>query len=131
MELNAEQIKKALECCVEVRCGSIAICPYREKFKNCYICQANLKKEVLSLIEELTEENERLINAGFDTVDYAIDRIREVKADTVRKYYSEVYEELLKVAACQIADEPNMRSQEVFAILEQKAKEMLEGTNEC
>jgi hypothetical protein len=38
----------------------------------------------------------------------------------------ELYEEFLKVANCQKAGEPNMRSQEVFAILEKKAKELLE-----
>jgi hypothetical protein len=61
LELNREDIIKALECCIEVNCGSIAICPYREKFKNCYECQANLKKEALTLIKQLTEEKDKVV----------------------------------------------------------------------
>lgn len=64
--MNREQIIKALECCIEVNCGSIAVCPYREKFKNCFECQANLKKEALALINELTEENKGLFARNLD-----------------------------------------------------------------
>lgn len=49
-------------------------------------------------------------------------------ADTVKKMQSKLYEEFLKVARCQREGEPNMRSQEVFPILDQIAKEILEGT---
>ena len=46
------------------------------------------------------------------------------KADTVKKFRSILFTELLKVAKCQVADEPNMRSREVFRILDQTANEM-------
>ena len=52
MELNAEQIKKGLECCQKDDCDN---CP--NTFGNCY---SNLAGHALSLIKELTEENERL-----------------------------------------------------------------------
>ena len=84
------------------------------------------KDELLSERAKLVEENERLINDGFDITDYAVEKIRKVKSDTVRKIRSKLYENFLKIAKCQTAGEPNMKSQEVFAILEQIAKEMLE-----
>ena len=39
---------------------------------------------------------ERLISDGFDTVDYAVEKIREAKADTVRK----MQERLKKETEC-------------------------------
>jgi hypothetical protein len=63
-------------------------------------------------------------------VDYQNERENEsraqTKADTVRKMKHELYEEFLKVANCQKAGEPNMRIQDVFYILDQKEKELLE-----
>ena len=52
MEFNREQIIKALECCTNCSCGTE--CPYYEYEP----CQTALDKDVLSLIKELTEENE-------------------------------------------------------------------------
>ena len=52
MELNREQIKRALECCLKDECDK---CGYT--FGD---CQRNLMREALSLINELTEENEKL-----------------------------------------------------------------------
>ena len=52
MELNREQIVKALECCIDCECDA---CGY--SFGD---CQLNLMREALALIRELTEENERL-----------------------------------------------------------------------
>lgn len=54
-------------------------------------------------------------------------KIDGIRADTVREMHSILYEEFLKVARCQKSGEPNMKSQEVFAILDQTEKEMLEG----
>ena len=119
MELNREQIIKALECCTVGIGTECEKCPYmRTAYCNdvlkkdilCYIkeltedneylktqltateARAESRKEsdiaeILELrtkVEELTEENERLKAAGFETVDYAIDKIRETRADTVR-----------------------------------------------
>jgi hypothetical protein len=55
MELNAEQIIKALECCANNdECVGEA-CPYYATG-----CEKSMPKDALSLIKELTEENERL-----------------------------------------------------------------------
>ena len=53
MELNREQIIKALECCIKDDCDN---CP--NSFGNCY---SNLAGYALALIKELIEENKRLI----------------------------------------------------------------------
>ena len=57
MELNREKIIKALGYCTTS--GSCAICPYYKKYGST-MCFFKLKEEALSLINELTEENERL-----------------------------------------------------------------------
>ena len=55
--LNAERIKKGLECC-SADTADCHNCPYSEFAEgNCF---DNNKKDALSLINELTEENERL-----------------------------------------------------------------------
>ena len=90
--MERDLIIKALECCYDNNLSCID-CPFVEadKFFEC----SNLTISALSLIKELTKENERLINAGFDTVDYAIDKIKQERADTVRKM-----QERLKQAIC-------------------------------
>ena len=68
MELNREQIIKALECC-SADTSDCHNCPYSEfQEENCF---DNAKKDALSLInsqeqmiKELTEENERLRAEG-------------------------------------------------------------------
>ena len=61
MELNAEQIKKALECCAKIGCGGLLSvecdeCPYSVGSEDC----KNLEQDALSLIKKLTEEVEGL-----------------------------------------------------------------------
>ena len=59
MELNREQIIKALECCSNNdECVGEA-CPYYATG-----CENNMPKDAISLIKELTEENERLRAEG-------------------------------------------------------------------
>ena len=118
----------------------------KESHENaCEECRAEFKK--------LTEENEGLLAqqerlkkrveeialgakkevAGWERhyklfSEIAIETAKKtVRADTVRKMQERLYEEFLKVANCQKADEPNMKSQEVFRILDYIAKEMLNG----
>ena len=101
MELNREQIVKALECCGRIgehphNCGG---CPLREAldYKKRVYCRAFLAQYAISLIRGLTEENARLISDGFETVDYAIDKIRKAKADTVRKMQERLNEHVEKI----------------------------------
>ena len=93
MELNREQIIKALECCGTPKLTKCKACPRDEEDA---LCMYRLYADALSLINELTEENERLreSNAGFalahlfDTSpngDCWNDVINHAKADTVRK----------------------------------------------
>ena len=121
--LNMEQIVKALENCQnnerENTCAYCTKCPAGDAdFDDDVIsdCIDGMLADAISLIKELTEENERLenalveqsaenvmligenkrlIEAGFDTVDYAVDKIRETRADTVRKM-----QEMLKQVIC-------------------------------
>lgn len=78
--MNREQIVKALECCSKDDCDN---CP--NYFGNCY---ANLAGEALSLIKELTEENERLQKAN--DVLLLMPSVADVKSDTVRKIFEEI-----------------------------------------
>lgn len=52
---------------------------------------------------------------------------KRVQYHTVHKMYSLLYDEFLAVARCQKADEPNMKSQEVFEILSRVKRKMSEG----
>ena len=58
MELNREQIIKALECCNKTNCKE---CPYTPSGKVDIFditCSINMARDTLALIKELTEENE-------------------------------------------------------------------------
>ena len=82
MELNREQIIKALECCPEQEyCGD---CPYDNECMGMEF----LILDALSLIKELTEENERLraeVSVKKKLLYKCVDLEDRVKADTVRK----------------------------------------------
>ena len=146
MAQDREQIIKQMQEWSDVMCKNAPCKPngYVHSKVTCDKCIANVVKTTVSLFKELTEENERLKAENealaisevkeCEISQMLVYRIRDkhpavmaVISDTARKLYSELYEEFLKVASCQKADEPNMRSQEVFAILEQKTKEILEG----
>lgn len=83
-KLDREKTIKALECCASLK-YACSECPVDEDLRGECVCGTFVMQNALTLIKELTEENERLIEAGFDTVDYAIDKLRRVKVDTVRK----------------------------------------------
>ena len=103
MELNREQIIKALECCsgtdddfLDVNCNK---CPYKIGETSC----RHLDRDALSLIKELTEENERLSGkvAEYEEerkyhFEMSRKRIAEAKADTVRKMHSEIKDRCIK-----------------------------------
>ena len=96
MELNREQIIKALECCTSETQG----CNHCHLFPSVMGCVATNMRNALSLIKELTEEKERLRNRITATIVLTekdaekikaecLERIeldvRAIQADTVRK----------------------------------------------
>ena len=126
-ELNAEQIKKALECCASSNeisaCESG--CPLWEEDP----CPCNdepnaVIKCALTLINELTEENERLraenerLKAdcvkGADALIQEMQRNRTIEADTITKMHS-------------MLCEGRVSNDNVVIVANQIAKEMLEG----
>ena len=101
--LNAEQIIKALECClVENDCTG---CPLHHQYK--IDCLKYAGEKALSLIKELTEENERL------------------RADTVRKMLERIKEDAISVSL--LSNPPKFMLEIREDALDQIAKEMLEG----
>lgn len=158
MELNAEQVKKALECCFVVcYCNT---CPYYKVGEHTQVCTRKMAKDALTLINsqeqrigaqditiselrksleksahdakryerkvtELTEDNKKIGIENFDLVC----ELSRIKADTVREMQERLIEELYKVAHCRHGDEYNMKSPEVFGIIDQIVKEMSEGEN--
>ena len=58
MELNREQIIKALECCTRQNCNGCPLCDALGDSNDA--CLDIIPPKILSLIKELTEENERL-----------------------------------------------------------------------
>ena len=147
MELNREQIVKALECCTsginhkgDIPCLD---CPYDE----CNIvggtserqitgtCQSWLKKDALSLIKELTEENERLKKDNeYILMQHAFQRrpsgdcwndvIEKAKADTVRKMQEQIKAEIERFD--KRGGYAFITKDVVFFFIDQIAKEMLE-----
>ena len=75
--MEREQIIKALECCAseEYVCAQ---CPIDEKIKDDCECGKLVVKNALSLIKELTEENERLRAEWISVKDRLPDNYRSV-----------------------------------------------------
>ena len=143
--LNAEQVKKALECCHSCNEADCKNCGYRQKaegVEDLYIsCTNVLIADALALInsqeqriKELAEENERLrvVADMSDTTltdalrivnEFCDNRVKRSKADTVRKMAEsiklEFYREFDEIIPSIMADR-----------IDQIAKEMLEGENE-
>ena len=118
--MKHNEIIRALECCKTGYCYQYD-CPLVNGFDDDISkCTYELAKNALSLIKELTEknekltkrcalrqkdlddtldllykaeeENERLIEAGFDTVDYAIDKIKQARVDAIKEMQARVKE---------------------------------------
>lgn len=148
MELNREQIEKALECCVSGYCYRDG-CPLCEHGGEDDIkeCTTELAKNALSLIKKLTEENEQWradweknqrqwdeayekLEAENAEQDEAIIRAlkemgeirRETKADTVMKMQERFNEKVAKLLIS-----PSIQYQ-ASAFIDEIAKEMLEGS---
>jgi hypothetical protein len=104
MELKRDEIIKALECCSNNdECAGEA-CPYYKTG-----CEKNMPKDSLSLIKELTEENERLSNRTTCQVVFPDEKLEEIKneclerveldikaiqADTIQKMYKMLHDKV-------------------------------------
>lgn len=124
MELNREQIIKALECCSGI--AKCVDCPYAEKED----CAKQNARDVIELIKELTEENERLEHiCNSYALQYGTAADKEVflkaeRADTVRKM-----QERLKAHFDTYTDEDEETALYMRNLIDQIAKEMLEDAD--
>lgn len=111
MELNREQIIKAMQDCIDrPKCID---CP------NLTLCSGHgfdyLLVQALDLIKQLTEENEKIGIENFDL----ICELSRIKSDTVRKMQERLKE--------QFRDKFGYRSDYIHELIDIIAKEMLEG----
>ena len=129
MELNAEQIIKALECCTVGIGTECEKCPYMLT----PFCNDKLKKDILAYINELTEVNERLraeekqsqilIKTLHDKLDEGyVKFVDEERADTVKKM-----RERLQMYFGTYVIGYKIALYDVLRVIDQIAKEMLEG----
>ena len=99
--LNAEQVKKALGCCINRSCG--VDCPYYDA----EICTLDIMRDALALInsqeqriKELTEENEKLSAQKYyihsDGRIEMVPTVESVRSDTVRKMHFEIQQRCIK-----------------------------------
>ena len=113
MELNRDQIVKALEHCInDATCEQCNLSP-----STCHI-----EEDAIALIKELTEENERLraeVSVKKKLLDKCVDLEDKVRADTVRKMQVEINKTLSALCKGDVS--------EIRRIVDQIAKEMLEG----
>ena len=144
MELNAEQIIKALGCYIEKPHISECEkgCVYYEKSFGSYCCcmplEDTLIEKALALIKELTEENERLraevrklniITEDTDVALYAYQHLFDIRADTVREAIARIEE---KAESCDLyVANSHQPIDTIYQIsktqLDQIAQEILEG----
>lgn len=121
MELNAEQIKKALECCTSGRhCRE---CEYKDKSKDTFGCRKKCLIDALALItsqeqriEELTEEN-KLLEHCEDDGEYWQSKYKNAVADTVRNMLARITEHASNGYPRKVR----------LDVIDQIAKELLEG----
>ena len=91
MELNIEPIIKALECCNSGTTEDCAKCPRFDSDRTLSTedCMEKLMRDALSLIKELTKENERLkkTNEYYSELEQGcfVTGVKKIEADTVRK----------------------------------------------
>ncbi len=146
MELNREQIIKALECCTD-GAGECDDCPLiHDNF-----CGKHLLRNALSLIKELTEEKERLESyaekndsewreiyadsqakweQAYEKLEAEKDRLHTEKSRLIEEYEAEVKitksDTVRKMHS--MLCEGRVSNDTVVIVANQIAKEMLEGT---
>ena len=64
MKIERYDLIKVLECCIDSSVSKCNRCPYREKMR----CKENAMQDALSMIHELTEENEMLTDMLHATI---------------------------------------------------------------
>ena len=122
MELNREQVVKALECCGNYAGYCNDFCPLRHDDE----CTNHLAQAALSLIREQAEENERLSRTRYmvtpDGRLEMIPSVESVKADTlndVQMRFAMHFGTYTGDAEVKVSD--------VFKLLSKFKEEMLEG----
>ncbi len=97
MELNRKQIIKQMQDWCDNMCENACLKgeSLNGKIHTCDICFPNTVKNALSLIKELTEENERLRNSSIDYRNIPEIKAKE-RADTVWKMHSEIEARCIK-----------------------------------
>ena len=139
MELNREQIIKALECCAyggdatKTQVEVCLPCPYFNEGN----CTDILKENALSLIKELTEENERLrgcvkskeeveaiMRATYEPLVKEIlkEQIDKAIADTLSELKNRLTREIGTYLGISI-----IRVEDMFNLIDKIAKEMIGG----
>ena len=91
MELNAETVKKALECCLTTSEGDCIACGYRGKKDGLFVtCTNCLISDALALINSQEQKIKELTleNAGFEAGAKA--GIKVIRANTVREMQAEI-----------------------------------------
>ena len=135
MELNREQIIKALECCHSSAIADCKHCTYRGKADDeedlGITCLNVLLKDTLALIKELTEENERLRKnlETFKGKQKSLQKQIEVLSKENHLLLSKDFD--ITVGDCHIVFS-NGKKGNIYTFTEkdQIAKEMLEGKDE-
>ena len=140
MDLNREKIIKALECCTSPDGDDTCLlCPYGD----INLCTQSLMAHALSLIEALTEENERLkerlgreAKCQYDLCGQIVDlkaiaeqyrkQFEEAKADTVREFVERL-KQYIDVGHYRPPTEICFSELDVANIIDKIKKEMLEG----
>lgn len=125
MKLNRERIMQGLECCK----GSYDCFTCDIYERGCAGFRDGLARDALAIINELTEENERLSGkvAEYEEerkyhFEMSRKRIAEAKADTVRKM-----QERLDKHFCHDPAFLGVEQRLIMDVIDQTAKEMLEG----
>jgi hypothetical protein len=114
--MEKEQIIKALECCTSEKheCDKCSYC------RDEYFCdREQFKKDALTLIKELTEENEVLAAELSRYTENCKQMAEQTKADTVREMQERLNEKIFTI--------PTVYNSHFGRIVDQIAKEMLEG----
>ena len=116
--MKQEQIIKALECCKRDDCDN---CP--NSFGNCY---ANLAGYALSLIRELTEENEKLKYTSLTsiTMEQALKSIRRLKAEKAEAVHKTIAAVKTRCSRVAYSDMATGHMKESFVIKAQDLDEI-------